>query len=120
MLLHHMKKIGVKLTGDKVLEKTADYNHKNLIQQYKLHGNFVIDPADEKAVQKMDPNQARPIKLKRTIRRIEQETQPKNETSETMFDRVIEKVRPLDMYEKMYLEKKQKIDCKNEKKVVNS
>jgi len=37
-----------------------------------------------------------------------------------MFDRVIEKVRPLDMYEKMYLEKKQKIDCKNEKKVVNS
>ena len=44
MILHHQKKIGLKLTGDKIHEKNVDYNNRPYVQHMKVQGNFYIDP----------------------------------------------------------------------------
>ena len=48
-------------------------------------------------------SQQRIVTVSKTIRRIEQDTSSRNEACELMFNTVIEKQKPLDEYEKLYL-----------------
>ena len=86
----------------------------------QIKKDFVIDKQQETEVQKMDPSKPRMIKMKRFIRRIEQDSQArdrKDKNKGKVFDTVVLKKRPLDEYEKLQVGH----SCqKNQQSVVNA
>lgn len=84
------KNLGLKLTGDELLERKVDVNNHRQIQQHKYN-----------QYQMQDPNPSEPgiVTFTKTVRRIEQEAKVMSETYDQIFEKVPVKAKPYDFYE---------------------